>query len=161
MSGPDHFERLLPGPINNEVLLMNSETRFWTPDKNSHLNNIIPPYYAEGKDFEVVDKYTWYFDSDKLLHRQMFKNKYRGFELKRYFFQSLHEIKLYRFYRGERCTESEIDFYFMTFNTLIIPPFKQIKSSIVPEFEFKRLYISKHDTFLQLKARIAGRVKAI
>ena len=69
----NHFIKYLPTQINNEVLLLSQDTRYYTLEKENYLNNIIPPYYAEGKDFEIVDKEVW----------NMFYKKYKGLPIKR------------------------------------------------------------------------------
>ncbi|CAI2375462.1 unnamed protein product [Moneuplotes crassus] len=127
----NHFNKYRPPFINNETLLIKNHTRYFTPDQGNYLNNIIPPYYGVGKDFEIVDKEIW----------KMFEAKYKGIPIK-------------RFHRGDRCTNTEIDLYIHSFDAVIFPPLKTLKESMVT-LESKKLYISKHDTVLKMKERIA------
>lgn len=91
----------------------------------------ILPYFSEDKDFEVVDKEVW----------RIFFEKYNGYAVK-------------RLWRGDRCTNTELDLYFRAIPLIIIPPLDEIEYDL-PELEFKRLHISKFNTLKMFKDLIA------
>ena len=72
-----------------------------------------------------------------------FINKYNGYEIKRY-------------WRGDRCTNTELDIYLRAINLVVIPPLEEI-DYVIPalQLEAKRLYVSKYDTLRQFKDNIA------